>query len=144
VTGDPPDHPHVDVIEEGWFVDPFHLHEDRWISAGRPSDLVRDHGNESRSAPPDLPMPTPLVRVTPAANGSAQDVMRADGAQLGPRPARADYLTVAFEGGVVNAGNPLLMGTSVSSDFETPYQRKARLRARHARWSRRWHRLIRR
>lgn len=138
-----PDH-RSDGTDEGWFVDPFHRHEDRWISAGRPSDLVRDNGIESRSTPPDMPMPTPLVRVTSEMPGSAQDVMRADDAQHGPRATRADYLAVAFEGSMVDAGLPLLTGTTVSGDFETPYQRKVRQRARRARWSRRWHRLIRR
>ena len=65
---------------EGWYQDPFGAHEARWISAGTPTALVRDAGEESHDPPPDAPMPTDLVPVgeVPAADG--EDLLRADAA----------------------------------------------------------------
>ena len=37
---------------QGWYQDPFGLHELRWFSAGWPTDLVRDAGVESHDAAP--------------------------------------------------------------------------------------------
>jgi len=56
----------ADVHEtaEGWFRDPFGVHEDRWISGGRPTKLVRDGGVEGSDEPPPGPMPT-LVSIPP-------------------------------------------------------------------------------
>lgn len=66
---------------EGWYLDPYGVHEERWISDGRPTALVRDGGAESHHAPPATPMPEPLVRPSrdPAAGGS--DLLRVGGAQ---------------------------------------------------------------
>ena len=63
---------------EGWYRDPYALHTDRWFSDGRPTDLVRDDGQESRDPPPAVPYPEPLVeaKVTESSDGS--DLMRAD------------------------------------------------------------------
>jgi hypothetical protein len=52
---------------EGWYRDPFAIHEDRWMSQGQPTKLVRDGGAESYDPPPDLPLPAELV---PADSGS--------------------------------------------------------------------------
>jgi hypothetical protein len=46
---------------EGWYQDPFGVHEHRWMSQGRPTKLVRDGGTESYDPPPDLPLPEVLV-----------------------------------------------------------------------------------
>lgn len=48
---------------EGWYRDPFAVHEDRWMSEGRPTKLVRDGGTESYDPPPDRPLPAELVPV---------------------------------------------------------------------------------
>jgi hypothetical protein len=32
---------------QGWYRDPYGLHEDRWVSGGQLTDLVRDQGRES-------------------------------------------------------------------------------------------------
>ena len=48
---------------EGWYRDPFGVHEDRWMSQGRPTKLVRDGGTESYDPPPDQPLPDALVPV---------------------------------------------------------------------------------
>ena len=45
---------------EGWYRDPFAIHEDRWMSQGRPTKLVRDGGVEANDPPPDLPLPAEL------------------------------------------------------------------------------------
>jgi hypothetical protein len=55
---------------EGWYQDPFGVHEHRWMSRGQPTKLVRDGGSESYDPPPDLPLPGVLV---PADTGAAGD-----------------------------------------------------------------------
>src|SRR6516165_12043961 len=37
---------------EGWYLDPFKLHTERWFSNGQPTKLVRDDGEESYDPPP--------------------------------------------------------------------------------------------
>ena len=37
---------------EGWYVDPFGVHQQRWFSAGKPTGLVRDDGIEAEDPPP--------------------------------------------------------------------------------------------
>jgi hypothetical protein len=50
---------------QGWCVDPYGVHEDRWISRGRPSDLVRDGGIEAKDPPPNGPPNRPFVKSHP-------------------------------------------------------------------------------
>ena len=52
------------VVAEGWYVDPYGVHQDRWFSAGVPSRLVRDDGVESEDPPPAGPCDGPLERAT--------------------------------------------------------------------------------
>jgi hypothetical protein len=35
---------------EGWYLDPYGIHRDRWYSDGQPTSLVRDDGIESHWA----------------------------------------------------------------------------------------------
>jgi hypothetical protein len=72
------------VHAEGWYRDPYGLHGDRWFSGGRPTDLVRDRGIESRDEPPPDEPPLPLVPVAenPVSDGS--DLLRADEAEWEP------------------------------------------------------------
>ena len=49
--------------EEGWFKDPSHRHEARWISDGTPTALVRDVGVASQDEPPDEPITVEMERV---------------------------------------------------------------------------------
>lgn len=64
---------------EGWYRDPYGLHEDRWMSAGRPTRLVRDGQVESDDAPPEGPFTRPIVRSSPhGADPGAADLRRAD------------------------------------------------------------------
>ncbi|MGO9458129.1 MAG: hypothetical protein ACLP62_13985 [Acidimicrobiales bacterium] len=71
----PPPDEHED--EEGWFTDPYALHEARWLSAGRPTKLVRDGDVESYDDPPDgafVAEPRRIEEAPTAANGS--DLLR--------------------------------------------------------------------
>jgi hypothetical protein len=60
---------------EGWYRDPFAIHEDRWISDGRPTRLVRDAGVEASDEL--VPIPEPEI-------SSHDDIRRADVAGAGP------------------------------------------------------------
>jgi hypothetical protein len=42
------------MSEEGWYSDPYRVHEHRWFSNGTPTDLVRDQGSTSQDAPPEI------------------------------------------------------------------------------------------
>jgi hypothetical protein len=88
------------VGPEGWFKDPASLHQQRWLSDGRLTDLVRDDGTESHDDPPERmvttagaeaiatpanPLPTqatdpapPLIRsgIDPAGLRPATDMVR--------------------------------------------------------------------
>ncbi len=67
---------------EGWCTDPYQRHEARWMSQGKPSELVRDGTAEGRDpvlAEPFKVEPTPIT-----ASGSSYggDLARTDDAQL--------------------------------------------------------------
>jgi hypothetical protein len=61
------------VSAEGWYQDPFGVHEHRWMSQGRPTKLVRDGGTESYDLPPDLPLPRELVPAETDTGAAAGD-----------------------------------------------------------------------
>jgi hypothetical protein len=66
------------VEAEGWYQDPFGLHEARWFSVGTPTSLVRDGEVESQDEPPAAEyagVPEEL-RVSEAHDG--EDLRRAD------------------------------------------------------------------
>ena len=66
---------------QGWYRDPYGLHEDRYFSAGVPTKLVRDSGSESYDKPPARPLPdTPLLPPISAADeeNHGSDLRRAD------------------------------------------------------------------
>ena len=67
---------------EGWFTDPYAVHEARWFSDGRPTKLVRDGQVESYDEPPQGPpttVPERLEADPSATNGD--DLVRADNAE---------------------------------------------------------------
>jgi hypothetical protein len=74
--------------EEGWFQDPYRLHEERWYSDGEPTKLVRDSGVESYDAlPSDAPQVGPLVRPSDTQPSScSDDLRRADDPGAGVPP----------------------------------------------------------
>jgi len=75
---------------EGWYRDPYALHEDRWFSDGTPTKLVRDDGRESYDDPPDAPRPeTELVPAESAGPGDRSDLLRADAVSNEPSSAEA-------------------------------------------------------
>jgi hypothetical protein len=72
---------------QGWYRDPYAIHEDRYFSEGSPTKLVRDGGQESYDPPPDRPRPE--GELVPAESSSdsrtrGQDLRRADEACAGP------------------------------------------------------------
>lgn len=68
---------------EGWYRDPFGIHEDRWISDGRPTRLVRDAGVEASDEPPADRSPGELVPLPDHESNSPDDMRRADDAEAG-------------------------------------------------------------
>ena len=67
------------VHAEGWYKDPFGLHDARWFSDGRPTELVRDGRAESHDPPPDRAVDA--SRLEPAAaegTSDPDDLRRAD------------------------------------------------------------------
>jgi hypothetical protein len=66
---------------EGWYRDPYGLHGDRWFSDGRPTNLVRDQGIESRDEPPLGEPPLPLEPVAEIEESDGRDLLRADDAE---------------------------------------------------------------
>ena len=81
---------------EGWYQDPYRIHQYRWFSMGRPSPLVRDGAIESNDAPPDMPSVGSLLpggnTTGPTVNGA--DFQRAgDGKKGDNRGAAVDAST---------------------------------------------------
>jgi hypothetical protein len=66
------------VQAQGWYRDPYLVHQDRYFSAGEPTKLVRDGGIENYDPPPAGPPMTELVEARPTQPSSASDLRRAD------------------------------------------------------------------
>ncbi len=81
---------------QGWYRDPFSVHEDRYFSEGRPTKLVRDGRAEAYDDPPDKPFAAAdLVPAESEHEGGfgGSDLRRADEAERHGRSAdlrRAD------------------------------------------------------
>lgn len=132
--------------EEGWYLDPFGVHEQRWISKGRPSDLVRDGEHEGKDVPPDRLPSVPFVAAPVDGSLGWRDTLRADDADRQPNPDSGVYGVVAMDANTV-FDNAMVNGPAPAGDrtgmmFATPFQRKMRQRARKQRWSDRWHRAF--
>jgi hypothetical protein len=66
---------------QGWYRDPYGLHEDRYFSQGLPTKLVRDGERESYDLPPDQPLPEADLVPAEQPGGEAadgSDLLRAD------------------------------------------------------------------
>jgi hypothetical protein len=65
---------------EGWYEDPYGVHEFRWFSDGTPTSLVRDGPVEATDPPPPGEVSGPLVPEEPApeAGADGSDLLRAD------------------------------------------------------------------
>ena len=45
-------------VAQGWYHDPYCVHQDRYFSAGAATKLVRDDGHEAYDPAPDRPLPS--------------------------------------------------------------------------------------
>ncbi|BBH18491.1 hypothetical protein Back2_27780 [Nocardioides baekrokdamisoli] len=77
---------------EGWYVDPFGTHADRWFSDGTPTKLVRDGTVTSYDAPPSTEYDGTLQPSADAEPTDGADLIRADS----PNPT-PDYGRAAME-----------------------------------------------
>ena len=68
---------------QGWYLDPYQVHEDRYFSDGQPTKLVRDGGKESYDPPPAGPPKTELVEVAHVEQDYNADLRRADDPSAG-------------------------------------------------------------
>jgi hypothetical protein len=66
------------VKAEGWYRDPYLVHEDRWFSAGEPTALVRDGGVDGNDPPPAVPPKAELDEAPQAEPAEGNDLRRAD------------------------------------------------------------------
>lgn len=81
---------------QGWYQDPFQVHELRWFSDGAPTSLVRDGGVEADDAPPAPAYAGPLVEVAAAVEAAAAD--GGDLLRAGTRPPRRpNYVQAAYD-----------------------------------------------
>jgi hypothetical protein len=71
------------VAEEGWYSDPFQLHEHRWFSDGTPTALVRDGGDTSQDPPSATPYVEEPKPVASPPSIAADDLRRGGEAEDG-------------------------------------------------------------
>jgi hypothetical protein len=138
----------VDDVEnpaEGWYLDPYGVHERRWISQGRTTSLVMDDGVEGKDEPPHRPPARPFVSASTDQGSFGREMMRADSFDNRPTPGRGDYADVATDANVVD-GSPLLRppipGERPNFIFASPFERKLHQRARRDRWRKHWSRWL--
>jgi hypothetical protein len=74
----------VSVKAQGWYRDPYLVHEDRYFSAGHPTKLVRDGGIDNYDPPPAGPPKVELVEVRRTEPGDGSDLRRAGDPSAGP------------------------------------------------------------
>jgi len=65
------------MAEEGWYSDPYRIHEHRWFSNGTPTALVRDGGMTSQDLPPDTPYVDEPKLIESAPSLAENDLRRA-------------------------------------------------------------------
>jgi len=66
------------VKAQGWYRDPYLVHEDRYFSDGQPTKLVRDGDEELYDPPPPGPPKVELVEVRHNDPPNGGDLRRAD------------------------------------------------------------------
>jgi hypothetical protein len=83
-------------VAEGWYRDPYGIHQDRWFSAGTPTSLVRDQGVEGHDDPPGYPPAGPPAEIPETDRFPGDDLRRADEAEAeqGDRP---EVFDLAFD-----------------------------------------------
>jgi hypothetical protein len=72
------------VKAQGWYRDPYCIHEDRYFSDGQPTRLVRDGSMECYDPPPPGPPKAELAEVRQSQTGDGNDLRRADDRSAGP------------------------------------------------------------
>jgi hypothetical protein len=72
------------MAEEGWYSDPYGVHEHRWFSDGTPTALVRDGGRTSQDPPPDSAYVDEPRLIEPASSLAENDLRRGDDEEAGP------------------------------------------------------------
>jgi hypothetical protein len=97
---------------QGWFLDPFAVHEHRWFSQGRPTGLVRDGRVEAQDLPPDGPIPEPLVPATaaPGPGDPSVDRRRADGSDVSDPQDQFDFFGIPTLPGTTGMSPALPLG----------------------------------
>jgi hypothetical protein len=93
------------VNAEGWYVDPYGLHEARWFSNGEATALVRDGEMESQDPAPDRPPEGQLERVAESAPADGADLLRADSAESQPGGAESGQEVVFDAFGEASGGD---------------------------------------
>ena len=88
-----------DELPQGWFVDPFGLHDQRWFSQGTATPLVRDGNHESQDPPPDGVPPGPLLW--------SYSPSRTDAPAVDTRRVEHRRIDVASDGHVDPGGRPV-------------------------------------
>jgi hypothetical protein len=78
------------VSAEGWYCDPYRLHQHRWFSNGAPTGLVRDGSVEAHDAAPPTPFDGPLVAIEGPEVSFGSDLRRADEAEAGDSEGASD------------------------------------------------------
>ena len=69
------------MTPEGWYVDPYGVHDARWFSDGKPTSLVRDGRAERHDPPPDTPYPGDLRELDDDTATGGRDLLRSDDAE---------------------------------------------------------------
>jgi hypothetical protein len=92
---------------EGWFTDPYELHEARWLSNGRPTKLVRDGEATSYDEPPEGEFTRVPQPIEPGPNAGPSDLLRADDAESTGAPMDAGDIYMRQMDAVWSDGAPL-------------------------------------
>jgi hypothetical protein len=71
------------VKAQGWYRDPYGVHEDRYFSDGQATKLVRDGGSEGYDPPPPGPPEAELVEIPESQSSDGTDLRRADDPKAG-------------------------------------------------------------
>jgi hypothetical protein len=74
------------VKAQGWYRDPYSVHEDRYFSDGQATKLVRDSGVEGYDPPPPGSPETELVEIPESEQSDGSDLRRADDRSAGYNP----------------------------------------------------------
>jgi hypothetical protein len=69
---------------EGWYRDPFGLHQDRWFSVGWPTELIRDDKVEGRDPPPARDYDGAALTEIPDTAVNGEDLLHSDNPAVNP------------------------------------------------------------